>query len=79
MEHTIIMTNAYTINRPEYWQNKLGYKSGKYAFAPPKTNKVDDNNRRSAESLAKIQAKHGKPFRSPVSRVVDSNLRIHQI
>src|ERR1035437_2147860 len=70
---------GYLINRPEYWQNKLGYKSGKYAFAPPKTNSVTDFNQRSADSLKRIQERYGRPFRAPVSRVVDSRLNIHEI
>ena len=71
------MTNDYLITRPEYWENNLGPKSKKYAFAPQKTNKLQDINQRSAESLARIQARYGRPNSVPLRVTVDSHLRAH--
>ena len=74
-----IKSDGYLIKRPEYWQNKLGPKSKKYSFSGITTGKVREFNRRSAESLARINAKYGHRTGRRVVRTVDGGLCVHSM
>lgn len=64
------LSNGFTSMGREFTPTvRLGVKA--------KENRIKDFNQRSAESLAIINQKYGKPSPTPIKLVVDSQLRTH--